>query len=82
MTLLVRFARVLDFALVLVWFLIALDVCARPAYAYADPGAGLFLMQVVGSTFLGFTFIVRNRIRRALDRFSKPKKALPIDTAS
>lgn len=66
--------RALDRGFLFLWLLLALSVCARPAYAYADPGAGLFLMQVVGSTFLGFTFVVRNRIVRVFSRCFRGKK--------
>lgn len=69
-----RIARVIYRALVLGWFLLALCVCARPAYAYADPGAGLFLMQVIGTTVVGFTFFVRNKVRNTILRIFKPKK--------
>lgn len=68
-----RISRTLDRCVLLLWLLIALCMCARPAYAYADPGAGLFLMQVIGSTFLGFTFVVRNRIVRVFSRFFRSK---------
>lgn len=50
----------------LVWcFLVA---CERPAYAYVDPGSGLFLLQGIGSAFLGVLYVVRRKLK-----FLKPK---------
>jgi len=50
-----------------VWF----DATAQPAYAYVDPGTGLFLFQMVGSTFAGMMFLLRKRVRRLFGLFSK-----------
>jgi hypothetical protein len=36
----------------------------RPAYAYADPGSGLLLLQVAGSMVAGALFIVRSKVRK------------------
>lgn len=45
----------------LVWcFLVA---CERPAYAYVDPGSGLFLLQGIGSAFLGVIYVVRRKLK-------------------
>lgn len=45
----------------LVWcFLVA---CERPAYAYVDPGSGLFLLQGISSAFLGVIYVVRRKLK-------------------
>lgn len=41
---------------------------AKPAYAYADPGAGLFYIQILGSTFAGFIFLLRKKLSDATNR--------------
>lgn len=38
----------------------------RPAYAYIDPGSGLFLLQGIGSAFLGVLYFLRRRIKRLM----------------
>lgn len=68
-------------ACVFFWFFIALNSIAHPAYAYVDPGTGLFAIQVLGSTFAAMTFMLRKRIRELLatfqNRFHKGNKDLP-----
>lgn len=76
-----RLTRSAHSGLVSVWLVLALCVFARPAYAYADPGAGLLLMQIVGSTFLGFALLVRKRIGDFVARFFKHKNESPTDVA-
>ena len=76
-----RIARCIQYDLVCVWLILTLCVCAQPAYAYADPGAGLLLIQVIGSTFLGFALLVRKRIGDFLARLFKHKKQSPTDVA-
>ena len=56
---------------VVVWFFVLLCVIAQPAYAYVDPGSGLFVIQVIGSTFVGFAFLIRKRIRQMLNALGK-----------
>ncbi|MGA8740546.1 MAG: hypothetical protein WB561_05100 [Terracidiphilus sp.] len=58
-------------ACVVVWLFILLNCTAQPAYAYIDPGSGLLLLQVIGSMFAGFTFVVRKRLRHLFGRFAK-----------
>ena len=36
----------------------------KTAYAYADPGSGLLLLQVAGSMAAGALFIVRSKLRK------------------
>jgi hypothetical protein len=52
------------------WLFVVLGVTARPAYAYVDPGSGLLLAQMVGSTFAGAMFLLRKRIRQLFGRLS------------
>jgi hypothetical protein len=44
----------------------------KQAYAYADPGSGLLLIQIVGTTVASALFIVRARLRK-LFRMDKNK---------
>lgn len=39
-------------------------LCAfeQPAHAYVDPGSGLLALQILGTTFAGFIFMVRRRV--------------------
>ena len=53
-------------ALIILWVFVGLCVTARPAYAYVDPGSGLFFLQVIGSTFVGFSLLVRKRLARLM----------------
>ena len=43
---------------------VVLCVLARPAYAYADPGAGILAFQIMSTTFAGLIFLIRVRLRR------------------
>jgi hypothetical protein len=56
---------------VVLWLLVLLNATAQPAYAYVDPGSGLLLIQMVSSTFVGITFLLRKRVREFFRRFSK-----------
>ncbi len=67
-------ARGLYCICVVVWLFALLCVIAKPAYAYVDPGSGLFLVQVIGSTFVGFAFLIRKRIRQMLNALGKRSK--------
>jgi len=55
--------RGLYLASLLFWFFALLFSVERPALAYVDPGSGIFLLQVISSVFVGFTFLARKRIR-------------------
>jgi hypothetical protein len=35
----------------------------RPAYAYVDPGSGLFLLQGIGTALAGVFFYIRRRLK-------------------
>jgi hypothetical protein len=35
----------------------------RPAYAYVDPGSGLFLLQGISSAFLGVLYVIRRKLK-------------------
>lgn len=71
--------RVVYYGLVALWLFAAICVIAKPAYAYVDPGSGLFFLQIIGSTFLGFTYLVRKRIGQLLGLFGKSEKATQSD---
>lgn len=68
-------------ALVSVWIFAIIGVSARPAYAYVDPGSGLFFLQVIGSTFLGFAFLVRRRVGKLFGLFGRNQKAIHREVA-
>jgi hypothetical protein len=36
---------------------------AQPAYAYVDPGSGLFTLQIISTTFAGIIFFIRRKFR-------------------
>jgi hypothetical protein len=55
---------------IVVWLFLLVSSTAHPAYGYVDPGTGLFLAQMVGSTFAGMLFLVRKRIRQFFGRFT------------
>ncbi|HLY41242.1 MAG TPA: hypothetical protein VKR52_08505 [Terracidiphilus sp.] len=59
---------------VALWLFVVICITARPAYAYVDPGSGLFLLQVVGSTLVGIPFLIRRRIRQVFERFGRNRK--------
>ena len=60
---------------VLCWLFFVLVITSRPLYGYVDPGSGLFIVQIIGSTFAGVALILRRRIRLFFARFSRsPKK--------
>jgi hypothetical protein len=39
---------------------------AQPAYAYVDPGSGLFAAQLIGTSVAGMIFLLRRRVLRIL----------------
>jgi hypothetical protein len=43
---------------------------AKPAYAYVDPGSGLFALQVISTTFAGMIFILRRRLQTILRKMT------------
>ena len=45
--------------------------CEGHAYAYVDPGSGLFLLQGISSVFAGLLFHFRKRLKSLMHR-SKP----------
>lgn len=53
---------------VVLWFTTFLSALELPAHAYVDPGTGLFILQMLTSTFAGIMFMLRRRIR---DMFAK-----------
>jgi hypothetical protein len=73
-TITIAFARVLNGALLALGLFVLLCSAAKPAYAYVDPGSGLFLLQILGTTLAGFVFMVRKRIRQMLSVFGAKNK--------
>ena len=73
------FSKAVYFAFVAALAFAALCVTAHPAYAYIDPGSGLFFVQVIGSTVVGFGFLVRKRVRDFISRLSGSAKEVPQD---
>lgn len=59
---------------VALWLFSVLCVTAHPAYAYVDPGSGLFLLQVVSSALVGIPFLIRKRIRQVFERFGRNRR--------
>lgn len=74
-----HFKRVVYYSVVAVWIFAILGVIERPAYAYVDPGSGLFFLQVIGSTFVGFGYLARKRIAQLFGMAGKGKKAIQAD---
>ncbi|UWZ86000.1 hypothetical protein [Occallatibacter riparius] len=73
------FKRVAYCGAVATWIFAILCVIERPAYAYVDPGSGLFFLQVIGSTFVGFGYLARKRIAQLFGVFGKGKNATQSD---
>lgn len=69
-----KIAYVLVTCGLVVCFLLASE---RPAYAYVDPGSGLFLLQGIGSAFLGVLYVIRRKLRLV-----KGPKAVPSDVST
>jgi len=74
----IKTLRVVDYLLTCLLLLTVVSALAKPAYAYADPGSGLFIVQVLTTTFAGVLFIVRRRLRRLRElitgAYSKPPR--------
>ena len=65
------FGKVLFCACAALWLLVVLNSTAHPAYGYVDPGSGLLLMQIVGSTFAGIMVLLRKQICQLFGRFGR-----------
>ena len=66
-----RCGRSFYFAYLLLFSLVLAVTTAKPAYAYVDPGAGLFLFQVIGSAFAGLGLLLRKRVGRFFGAFGR-----------
>lgn len=66
--------RSLYLVAVILWLFAALSAVAQPAYAYVDPGSGLLIVQIISSTFVGITFLIRKRIREIFWRIGRSHK--------
>jgi uncharacterized membrane protein (DUF4010 family) len=66
----------LNFSLTVFSILAVLCAFAQPAYAYVDPGSGLFAFQIISTTVAGMIFMLRRRLHgliRSLTMHSGPK---------
>ena len=72
-----HFSRTLLILLAVAQFVALAVAFQKPAYAYADPGSGLLLLQVAGSMVAGALFIVRSKLRK-LFRFGKNHVEEPV----
>jgi hypothetical protein len=45
-----------------------LIACERPAYAYVDPGSGLFLLQGISTAFLGVLYVLRRKLKAIMPK--------------
>ena len=73
------FKRAVYYGAVAIWLFVLVCVIERPAYAYVDPGSGLFFLQVIGSTFVGFSYLARKRIAQLFGLAGRSKKATQSD---
>jgi hypothetical protein len=62
---------------IVVWLVL---VCARPAYAYLDPGSGGMMIQVLLGGFAGVAVLVRLYWRQLLVRVGLRKSDLSNET--
>ena len=74
-----HFKRAIWYGAVAIWFFALVCVIERPAYAYVDPGSGLFFLQVIGSTFVGFSYLARKKIAQLFGMSGKSKKVTELD---
>ena len=57
------YIRVIVLSLAVIQILAVFCALAQPAYAYVDPGSGLFTLQVISTTFAGIIFFIRRKVR-------------------
>ena len=68
------FFCLLNSSLMVLQMAAVLCALARPAYAYVDPGSGFLAVQMVSTTFAGFIFLIRRRIRSFFGTRNSAKK--------
>lgn len=61
---------------------IALIFLERPLEAYADPGSGLLMWQLLGAVVLGAMYQVRRVIQKLRTLTSNPKQTRPSEGVS
>jgi hypothetical protein len=76
-----RASRLLMVLLTIAQVITLVVASQRPAYAYADPGSGLLLIQIASSMMAGALFMVRSKLRRVF-RFGKDKSETSTDLQS
>jgi hypothetical protein len=70
---------VIDRSLLIIQILALLCAFARPAYAYVDPGSGLFALQTFSTTIAGIVFLIRRNLRRLFGIRHASKKCQIVD---
>ncbi len=63
------FSRALYYFCLAAWLLVTVNTFARPAFGYIDPGSGLLVFQIIGSTIAGMGFLLRRSLRQFFSRF-------------
>ncbi len=63
--------KVLYATCTVICFFILFNSTAEPAHAYIDPGSGLLVLQILGTTFAGMMFVLRKKIRNLFEFFGK-----------
>jgi hypothetical protein len=66
-----HFVKALYTFYVIATLVVLLNSVAQPAYAYVDPGSGLLLLQILGSTIAGMSFFLRKKILSLIKYFGK-----------
>jgi hypothetical protein len=72
--------KVLYHSFVIFVLFLVLNAFERPAYAYVDPGSGLLVVQFLGTTFAGVSFLLRKRIRQLFERFARSRREIGSDS--
>ena len=63
--------RTAEVGLIVLCVIVGFGSCAKPLYAYTDPGTGLMAIQVLGSMLAGFLFLVRKKVAELVVRLRK-----------
>lgn len=53
----------LNLVLTAVLILAVISAVVQPAYAYVDPGSGIFALQIITTSFAGMIFMLRKRLQ-------------------
>lgn len=66
---------VLSLSLLVCQMLAVIFSFTQPAYAYVDPGSGLFALQIISTTFAGLIFVLRRRFVQFVGRLARSHEA-------